>query len=196
MADIMKIYNVELAWLQLENDKWGKEAGVTNFDLLMLEDYTLLGIVYQDGAARKFVFGVCIPDIGFYLTALDLVGRNHFAPITYGATKRSCGGEDVYYGGMMYNLKTGLEAAGINVMRITEKVMSSEELDAYIDEVAECQDELDEDSGSISGSYYYTLFTDEYFEKMIHNIVAYYEQTKDDPLEGYLKDLEAGLCGE
>lgn len=181
MSDILKVYKTEIAWDLLELNSNGKGKGNFNFDLILLDDYSVMGVMKYKGQINEFIVGMCIPDVGFLFTMLNLEQRNT-TPRTYTAVKRPDGSPDTYYGLIQKNRPNQDINDGMCVIRAVPKYMSSSDLDNYIDEIASIQDMLDNDQSSFVASYYNNLLTESVATRQINTIGKYATIKQNEPL--------------
>lgn len=192
MSDILKVYKTELAWSLLNPTSKGKDRGSLKFDLLLLDDYTVMGLLKGQYANQALLFGMNIPDVGFLFTSLSLENKNH-APITYTASKQLDGSIDTYYGIIQFNLPQGDQNAGLCVIRATPKQMSSYDLDNYIDEIASVQQILDNDRSSFIAQYYDNLLSEETAISSVEKIGRLASGYKNEPVDSSFKRIETLL---
>jgi len=192
MSDILKVYKTELAWSLLNDDANGKDKGVYHFDLILLDDYSVMGLIKGNFSNPCFLFGVNIPDIGFLFTALNLNNKNS-VPVTYTAAKQLNGSPDTYYGMIQYNCPQGDINAGNCVIKATPKQMSPYDLDNYIDEIANVQDMLDGDNSSFVAQYYDSLLSEETASQQVIKIGNLATYAQNNPVSSSDKRIETML---
>ncbi len=189
MSDILKVYETEVAWSFLENTQAGYNRGNYSTVLILLDDYSLMGITKLNQKIQAFLLGTCIPDVGILFTALNLENKNT-PPITYTASKQLDGSPDTYYGLIQFNYPQGDKSAGLCAIRAIPKHMSSYDLDNYIDEIASVQDMLDNDRSSFVASYYNKLMSEESLVNSMHTIGRHANEFRTQPLDKSFKRIE------
>ena len=192
MSDILKVYKTEIAWSFLEHDSAGICKGSTKANLILLDDYSVMGIVKIKNNNTDFLLGTCIPDVGFLFTSLSLENKNS-APITYTASKQLDGSPDTYYGLIQINYPQGNKSAGLCVIRAIPMYMSSYDLDNYIDEIASVQDMLENDQSGFVALYYNKLMSETTAINSINTIGKHSSVVRTQPVNDNFKRIETML---
>jgi hypothetical protein len=173
----------------LENTPQGYNRGNYSTNLILLDDYSVMGIAQRNHCPSGFLLGVCIPNVGFLFTALSLENGD-FAPITYIASHQLDGSPNTYYGLIQFNYPQGIQNAGLCAIRATPIHMDSYDLDNYIDEIALAQDMLENDKSSFVAQYYNKLMTEEVAINSMHTIGRHASEFRTQPLDKVFKRIE------
>ena len=167
MANILEVYKCDII-ISLPYATNSSES-ILSFNLLMFDDYSVMGAYEINGENSYFAIGSCIPSVGFYFTLLNLKNKYN-DPITVVVTKNPSEESDTYYGSATLKYPPNfldLENYGVCVFSAVSINLTSQELENYIDQLSIIQDQLDLDTQSTTGATYYELFSEENVKKEI-----------------------------